>query len=292
VRSNPPKVAASDDPWPPVASPGWTVPVPLPYPINTTGGEDSPFILPDGLTLYFFFTPDVRLPVEKQLADGLTGIWITRMAAGNWSVPERVWLSPAGMPDLDGCEFVLGDLMYFCTIRTGLTSIRWFKAEYKEGSWQNWQDAGGELKQDPYQVGELHVSADGSQLFFHSPRPGGLGGLDIWESHLGSNGWEEPVNLGPSVNTPGNDGWPCLSWDGTELWFNSDETGGIPGPAIYRSRRQPDGSWGPREQIIASFAGEPTLDKDGMTLYFVHHIFSQDMTTMLDADIYVSRKIP
>jgi len=43
--------------------------------VNTPGGEDSPFITPDGATLYFFLTPDVSIPVERQLFDGVTGIW-------------------------------------------------------------------------------------------------------------------------------------------------------------------------------------------------------------------------
>jgi len=41
-------------------------------PVNTSGGEDSPFLLPDSQTLYFFFTPDVSIPTEKQLFDGVT----------------------------------------------------------------------------------------------------------------------------------------------------------------------------------------------------------------------------
>ena len=52
-------------------------PVPLPYPVNTVGGEDCPVILPDGNTLYFFFTPDVRLPIEKQLLEGVTGTYVS-----------------------------------------------------------------------------------------------------------------------------------------------------------------------------------------------------------------------
>ena len=53
-------------------------PVPLPGDINTAGGEDSPFILPDGNTMYFFFTPDVRVPPEKQLLDEVTGVWVSK----------------------------------------------------------------------------------------------------------------------------------------------------------------------------------------------------------------------
>ena len=53
----------------------WQKPVPLPAPVNTAGAEDSPFITPDGKTLYIFFTPDPGIPAEKQLFDGVTGIW-------------------------------------------------------------------------------------------------------------------------------------------------------------------------------------------------------------------------
>ena len=56
-------------------SDGWENPVPLGSPIDTAGGEDSPFITPDGNDFYFFFTPDVSVPAEKQLLDGVTGLW-------------------------------------------------------------------------------------------------------------------------------------------------------------------------------------------------------------------------
>ena len=76
--------------------------------------------------------------------------------------------------------------------------------------------------------------------------------------------------------------------DGLELWFNGQSTKGRPGPAIFRSLRQPDGTWGAAEEIVSTFAGEPTLSGDGKTLYFVHHYYSEDLGTMLEADIYVS----
>lgn len=278
--------------WPPTAVDGWSQPVPLPYPVNTSGGEDSPFILPDGQTLYFFFTPDVSIPAERQLLDGVTGIWVTRRSGETWSEPERVWLSEPGELALDGCGFVSGDLMYFCTARAGYTGIQWFRADFRGGLWQDWHYAGDELKQGQYEVGELHISADGQELYFHSPRPGGYGGLDIWVSLMTEDGWGFPFNLGSSINTINDDGWPYISPDGQELWFLSQSTKGRPGPALFRSLRQPDGSWGQSEEIISTFAGEPTLSSDGKMLYFVHHYFSEDLSTMLEADIYVSYKSP
>ncbi|MEW6094156.1 MAG: hypothetical protein AB1531_09350 [Chloroflexota bacterium] len=286
------KYGPESDFWPPTAIDGWTQPVPLPFPVNTTGGEDGPFILPDGQTLYFFFTPDVSIPAEQQLFDGVTGIWVTHRSGETWSEPERVWLSDPGELALDGCEFVSGDLMYFCTARAGYTGLQWFRADFRDGFWQDWRYAGDELKQSEYEVGELHISSDGQELYFHSPRPGGYGSLDIWVSQMTEDGWGFPFNLGSSINTIYDDGWPYISPDGQELWFLSQSTKGRPGPALFRSLRQPDGSWGQSEEIITTFAGEPTLSEDGMTLYFTHHYFSEDLSTMLEADIYVSYRIP
>jgi hypothetical protein len=279
------------DSWPPIIIDGWAPPVPLPYPVNTSGGEDSPFIMPDGQILYFFFTPDVSIPPERQLLDGVTGIWVVHRDGETWTEPERVRLSDPGELSLDGCEFVLGNRMYFCSTREGYTGVQWFSAEFQNGIWQAWRYAADELKQNEFEVGELHITADGQELFFHSSRPGGYGGLDIWVSQKNAGSWGEPVNLGPNVNTSTDEGWPFVSVDGQELWFNGQSTRGHPGPAIFRSLRQTDGSWGVAAEIVSQFAGEPTLCDDGKTLYFVHHYYSKDLNQMQEADIYVTHQL-
>ncbi len=282
------KYTPEDDYWPPMAAPGWSQPVPLPFPVNTAGGEDSPFILPDGKTLYFWFTPDVSLPAEKQVGDGVTGIWVSRREGERWSEPERIHLIEPGKLALDGCEFILREVMYFCTTREGFTGIQWFRADLVDGRWQDWRLASGELKQEEYETGELHISADGQELYFHSSRAGGFGSRDIWVSRMTSSGWGEPQNLGEAINSINDEGYPYLSPDGKELWFTGQSSGGKPGPAVYRSQRQPDGTWGQAEEIINTLAGEPTLSGDGKTLYFMHAFFTADMSRMLEADIYVS----
>jgi hypothetical protein len=286
------KYTPAEDSWPPQAAAGWSQPIPLPAPVNTSGGEDSPFVTPDGNTLYFFFTPDVSIPVERQLLDGVTGIWVTQRGGETWSEPQRVWLEGRSETTLDGCEFVLGNLMYFCTARAGYTGVQWFRADFKDGLWQDWRFAGGELKQSEYQVGELHLSADGQEMFFGSTRPGGYGATDLWVSRMTPDGWGEPVNLGPQVNTAGDESRPYLSPDGQELWYTGASRKGLPGPAVFLSQRQADGTWGTGAEIVSSFAGEPTLSGDGRTLYFIHHYYSADLGTMLEADIYVSQRTP
>ena len=251
-------------------------PVPVPYPVNTAGGEDSGFISPDGTVLHFWFTPDVSIPAESQLDDGVTGIWRTEHTGEAWSTPQRVLLQDSGKAALDGCEFVLGDTMWFCTAREGYTGIHWFTATWQGDNWDEWQEADF----DPtYQVGELHISPDGSELYFHSYLEGGSGDLDIWVSPREGDSWGPPRNLA-AVNSPVADGWPSLSPDGSELWFT--RTHGA--PALYRSQRIDDG-WSEPELMFSGFAGESSIDITG-NVYFTHHFF--DGGTMREADIYVA----
>lgn len=253
-------------------------PVPLPYPVNTAGAEDSAFIMPDGNTLYVWFTPNVNQPIELQAVDGVTGIYVFYLENGSWIGPERVALQDPGKAALDGCEFVLGNKMWFCTAREDYTGLHWFTAEINDGKWQNWQLA--DFKSD-YQVGELHISADGSELYFHSSRPGGVGGVDIWVSKHINGDWGEPENI-TIVNSPYTDGWPFLSQDGMELWF----TRTIGAPELYRSVKV-NGEWTEPVKMFSLFSGEASLDVYG-NVYFTHHYFKDD--AMLEADIYLAQR--
>ncbi|MBW2968258.1 hypothetical protein KY362_07265 [Candidatus Woesearchaeota archaeon] len=252
---------------------------PVPFAaVNTVGGEDSPFVPADRDEFYFFFTPDVRVPVERQILDSVTGIWVSRRVDGAWQGPERVWLQDPGKLSGDGCEFVSGDKMWFCTVREGYTGLHWATAEWDEelGAWKDWQV--NDFPEE-YEVGELHF-ADDDTVYFHSTRAGGKGDNDIWMMTRSGEAWGEPVNVAV-VNSEVSEGWPYITPDGQELWFNRWYKGT---PGTFRSRMV-DGEWQEPELIVESFAGEPTLDGEG-NLYFVHHYY--DNGVMLEADIYVA----
>jgi len=83
------------------------------------------------------------------------------------------------------------------------------------------------------------ISKDGKFIIFASNRDGGYGGLDLWFSVKNKNGWSEPVNMGPLVNTPGTEKYPYLTdiglfWasdgrkdsKGYDIYFTSDYFGG------------------------------------------------------------------
>lgn len=274
------KQSPETDVYPPKSmTDAYSDPVPLPYPINTAGGEDSAFIMPDGNTLYVFFTPDVRVPVEKQVTDDTTGIYMSHKTNDGWSDLARVLLQDPGKLALDGCEFVHGTTMWFCSAREGYTGLHWFTAEFADGHWQNWELAGFKAE---YEVGELHITADGRELYFHSARPGGQGGYDIWVSQKVNGEWQEPVNV-EVVNSAYTDGWPFITSDGLELWF----TRSIGAPELWRSKKV-DGAWTQPQKMFGPFAGEASLDDAG-NVYFSHHFFKDEV--MLESDIYVAYRV-
>lgn len=86
------------------------------------------------------------------------------------------------------------------------------------------------------------ISPDGNTLFFTSDKPGGEGGTDLWMSRRIPDGWDRPVNLGSTINTPLNEGFPFMSSDG-KLFFCSKGHPGLGGFDIFVTRQNPNGTW-------------------------------------------------
>jgi len=91
---------------------------------------------------------------------------------------------------------------------------------------------------------EVHptLTADGKRLYFASNRPGGLGGMDLYYSDFQGGEWSEPVNLGDTINTAGNEIFPFIHEDGT-LYFASDGWGGFGGLDIFSTEKNGADDW-------------------------------------------------
>lgn len=81
--------------------------------------------------------------------------------------------------------------------------------------------------------GHPAVSPDGEYLYFVSDMPGGYGGKDIWRISLKER-QGSLVNLGPDINTEGNDDFPYVRSDGS-LYFSSDGHPGMGSLDIFRA---------------------------------------------------------
>ena len=88
-------------------------------------------------------------------------------------------------------------------------------------------------------------------LFFSSSRNGGLGGLDIYVSELRDGSWSDPQNLGPTINTAGNEQTPFLDYDGNTLYFASTGHAGFGGYDLYKAYKIGEGwqNWSVPENL-------------------------------------------
>ena len=95
---------------------------------------------------------------------------------------------------------------------------------------------------DEYSCQHPSLSRDGKRLYFASDRPGGYGSYDIWFVDRTPEGWGNPVNLGPSINSKGNEVFPFIHYSGY-LYFSSDGSyEGLGGLDIFsvNTRNLPD----------------------------------------------------
>jgi WD40 repeat protein len=86
---------------------------------------------------------------------------------------------------------------------------------------------------------QVAMTRSGLSLYIVSDRPGGYGANDIWVCHRGSQSapWSEPENLGPVINSPGNDSGPNFSSDDHWMFFASPRSGTFGGSDIWVSYR-------------------------------------------------------
>ncbi len=121
------------------------------------------------------------------------------------------------------------------------------------------------------------LAEGGRSLVFTSPRPGSVGANDLWIATRNDKGqWDEPQNLGPTINTPGEDFSPCLSEDGRVLVFCSDRPGTSVGHGIWITFRQRNSDPFPSAVRIGAAISElhakgavwPWLAADYSALYF------------------------
>jgi len=115
----------------------------------------------------------------------------------------------------------------------GILNVGLFSAEMDDDN--NWKKIEAfEYNNPEYSNGHPSLSEDNKRLYFSSNMPGGIGGNDIYVSFDENGKWGKPVNLGPEINTPGDEMFPYISDDST-LYFASDGWGGFGSLDIFRA---------------------------------------------------------
>jgi hypothetical protein len=123
--------------------------------------------------------------------------------------------------------------------KKNINVLKIFKAEATDGIWS----IKGEMKvgDGDFSVGHPAISRDGNTLFFVSDMPWGYGGTDIYSVTKQGNNWSQPVNLGPNINSDGNEMFPFI-WNDSTIYFASDGLTGMGGLDVFESHLE-QGSW-------------------------------------------------
>ncbi len=117
------------------------------------------------------------------------------------------------------------------------------------------------------------LSPDKNALYFSSNRPGGYGGKDLYVSYRKPNGqWTPAENMGPNINTKGDELAPCIHADNQSLYFTSNGLPGYGGTDIYVTRKV-NGKWGVPQNLgypINTIENEGSLfvASDGVSAYY------------------------
>jgi len=160
-----------------------------------------------------------------------------------------------------------------CNFPQGNGSCDLYISYLTKNGWSEPQNLGWDVNTEFWES-TPSLSPDKRDLYFSSDRPGGYGGRDIWVSHRTEKGWSKPENLGPEINTAGNESTPFIHADNQTLYFNSS---GLPGysekPDLFVTRKQADGKWSKPENLgypinTIGDEGSMIVDADGKIAYY------------------------
>lgn len=209
--------------------------------INTKYSEFSPVVMKDKLMFVaerteFNFTefrvnnyngsPYLNM-YKAELKDGKVGK--EKELAKNFN--NEFYNGPA-------CLSADGNTLYFSQVnfKSGVTANQSYIFTATRNK-DNWKDSKRiNIGADEYSVAHPCISPDNSVLYFTSNMPGGFGGKDLYMTRRSGITWTKPVNLGPEINTSGDEMFPTMRKDGI-LFFSSTGHPGYGGLDIFTAQK-------------------------------------------------------
>ena len=120
--------------------------------------------------------------------------------------------------------------------KEGVNNLKIYFAVQQQGKWQHIQEL--PFNNEAYSVGHPAL-ADSHTLYFVSDMPGGYGGTDLYKTVKVGGVWQKPVNLGPEINTAGNEMFPFVDEQGS-LYFASNGHPGLGGLDVFFAAKRGD----------------------------------------------------
>ena len=235
--------------------------------INTSYLEYFPSLTIDGKKL--IFTKRIGNNEDFYESDLVDGVWSKAFPlSGNINSPN--YNEGAQNISQDGKWLIFTG----CNFPKGLGSCDLYISYLTKKGWSEPQNMGPNINSEFWES-TPSLSPDKRDLYFSSSVPGGFGGKDIWVSHRDDRGkWGIPYNLGPEINTAGDESTPFIHADNQTLYFNST---GLPGysekPDLFVTKKLQDGKWSTPKNLgypinTIDDEGSLVVAADGKTAYY------------------------
>ncbi|MEZ5084274.1 MAG: OmpA family protein [Bacteroidales bacterium] len=154
------------------------------------------------------------------------------------------------------CKYTKGSHYYNCDICF---------SEFINGQWSPIESISDQVNRPDTWDSQPSVTSDGNTIYFVSDRDGGFGGYDIYKTSIDETGeWDFPENMGPAINTSGNEKSPFIHTDSQTLYFSSDGHMGLGGYDIFFTKLDTNGTWSSPKNI-----GYPINSYDDDVGFFV-----------------------
>ena len=211
---------------------------------NSNRGEFSPTLAHNDNVLYFNSTRKDALGDNNSPITGVkyNDIFVAKKnVMGEWQKPER--LSSEVNTDFDEGTPSIGmneKYMFYTQSFSDAnhpTGAKIYVSRRINGVWSIGKELALATHDSISQYAHPAISPSGEFLYFVSDMPGGYGGKDIWRAKISNDLEAKQIeNLGPTINTPGDEMFPYLRND-TTLYFSSDGHPGMGGLDIFVARK-------------------------------------------------------
>ncbi len=198
------------------------------------------------------------------------------MNNGKWE-PATALPGTINTPDNEGAQNISQDAKWLvftgCNRPDGLGGCDLYISYLGKTGWSDAVNLGNRINSEQWDS-QPSLSPDKRDLYFSSRRTGGYGGSDLYVAHLLPNGrWSDPENLGPEINTPGDESGPFIHADNQTLYFASSYLPGYGHDDLFMVKKGADGKWGQPENLgypINTIDHEGTIfiAADGKTAYY------------------------
>ncbi len=220
-------------------------PAPVSQLINRLGDVYWPSMTVDNSRFYF----TAKLPLYRTSFQ--EDIYVSQMRNDTFGKPYAISDEVLSLSN-EGASFISPDGRYLlftgCRRSDGYGSCDLYISVKKDGKWQAPINLGSKVNSNMWDSRPV-ITSNGKTLYFSSNRKGGYGKADIYmcqkqgETDDGLPKWSEPINLGDSINTPGDEFAPFIHADNQTLYFSSDHHLGMGGQDIFMTRKTGDNQW-------------------------------------------------